>query len=228
MNEKKEQKLKFNSSIIVIHESTHGPGHDLRDFLIENNTQKILFIAHPLLFIPSSYKNTSRYELYLNRILVKSGKAFYWKLPEPLLYIKDFLYSIYWSITLIHRADVFFGIGNLNAFTGYFLKLFGITKNLIYYVIDYVPKRFSNSILNGIYHWIEKIAAEKSNWTWNLSPRMIFAREKKWHKKFNNQLVVPHGVHFDRIKRVPFENINKLEILFMGDLLEKQSIHLFL
>jgi glycosyltransferase involved in cell wall biosynthesis len=57
---------------------------------------------------------------------------------------------------------------------------------------------------------------------------MIEGRSKKWHKDFSNQYVVPHGVHFERIKRLAFKDVNKTEILYMGTLLEKQGIQLAL
>lgn len=213
---------------IVIHESTTGLGHDLRDYLLAKNAEELLFIAHPLLYLPQNYKNSSRYELYKKGKLVRTGKARHWNLPEQLLYIKDFLYTLFWSIRFIGKSDLFFGVGNLNAFAGLILRFFYLAGSVTYYVIDYVPVRFSNNLLNYIYHLIEKWSAEFSNWTWNLSPRMIEARNNKWNKKFNNQLVVPHGLDFQRIKRVLFEKINKYEILYMGSLLKKQGIQLVL
>jgi glycosyltransferase involved in cell wall biosynthesis len=53
---------------------------------------------------------------------------------------------------------------------------------------------------------------------------MIEAREKLGLKRESKHLVVPHGVHFERIERLPFDQINKAEIVYMGTLLEKQGI----
>ena len=129
-------------------------------------------------------------------------------------------------MTIGSKYRLFFGVGNLNAFSGYVLKLLSRVDKVIYYVIDYVPQRFYNKLLNTIYHKIEKFCAQHSDWTWNLSPRMIQGRSKKWNMKFPNQLIVPHGVNFNRIKRVSFENINKREIIYMGTILRKQGIQL--
>ena len=217
----------FNrKALIVIHEGTTGPGHDLRDYLLQQKVEELLFISHPLLYLPENFKNSSRYELYKKGELVKSKNAFHWVLPEPFLYIKDFLYTFFWSIIFIKKSDVFFGLGNLNAFTGWFLKFFRRTDTLIYYPVDYVPKRFQNRILNFIYHHIEKFCALYSDWTWNFSPRVIAARNRKWGMTFKNQLIVPHGVHFNRIKRLPFEKIHKTEVLYMGTLFKRQGVQL--
>lgn len=216
------------SIVIALHESTSGPGHDLRDFLLERRVKEAFFISHPLLYIPENFKNSSRYELYKKGSFVKTHTAYHWKFPEYLLYIKDTLYTIIWCFLNKKKYDYFFGLGDLNTFAGLLLKKIGLVDKVIYYVIDYVPQRFSNSVVNQLYHIIEKYCAQNADWTWNLSPRMITAREKKWKKKFPHQLVVPHGVHFKRIKRVPFDKIRKKEILYMGALLKKQGIQLLL
>ncbi len=212
--------------IIVIHEATTGPGHDLRDYLLQRKVEELLFISHPLLYLPENFKNSSRYELYKRGEFVKSKNAFHWILPEPFLYVKDFLYTFFWSITLIKKGGFFFGLGNLNAFTGWFLKFFRTIDTVIYYPVDYVPKRFHSKVLNLIYHHIEKFCAQHSDWTWNFSPRVIEARSKRWGMTFKNQLIVPHGVHFNRIKRLPFEKIHKTEVLYMGTLFKKQGVQL--
>jgi len=215
-----------SKAVIVIHEATTGFAYDLRDYLLKLGIQELLFIAHPLLYLKENFKKSSRYELYRNGKLIKSKVAFHWILPEPLLYVKDFFYTIFWCMTINWKYDILFGVGNLNAFSGYVLKLLKRVDKVIYYVIDYVPERFHNPLLNGIYHRIEKLCAKNSDWTWNLSPRMIEARSKRWNMNFPNQLVVPHGVHIARIKRVSFNKLNKSEILYMGMLLEKQGIQL--
>lgn len=212
--------------IIVQHEATIGPGHDLRDYLLQQRVKELLFISHPLLYLPENFKNSSRYELYKNGKLVKNKIAFHWVLPEYLLYIKDFLYTFFWSIILIKKSDVFFGIGNINAFPSFFLNFFRHIDAVIYYPIDYVPERFQNKVLNLIYHYIEKFCAQHSDFTWNFSPRVIEARSKKWGIIFKNQLIVPHGVHFNRIKRLPFEKIHKTEVLYMGTLFKRQGVQL--
>ena len=184
----------------------------------------MLFISHPLFYVKSTRGKTSYYQLYRNGKLVTSSRALFLKLAEPLLYIKDFFYTLFWVNAFAKKSDWYFGVGNLNAFAGIVLQYAGIVDKTIYYVIDYVPRRFVNRFLNIVYHWIEKDCALKSNWTWNLSPRMIEGREKKWGIAFSHQLVVPHGVHYKRIRRVPFEKVNKTEIIYMGALLKKQGI----
>ncbi len=218
--------LKDKTVVISIHVSTSGPGHDLRDYLLDHGVKRLLFIAHPLLFFKENVQYPSTYVLYENGRIVKKGIATHLIFPEHVLYIKDFFLSLYWTICIVRKHDIFFGVGNLNAFSGIILKRLGFCKEVIYYVIDFVPKRFPNTLINYLYHWIEKQSALQASWTWNLSSRMIIGREKKWGQIFPHQLVVPHGVHSKRIHRLPFEKIKKHEIIYMGTLLEKQGIQL--
>lgn len=218
--------LKHKTVVIVIHESTTGPGHDLRDFLLEQEINKLLLISHPLLYFKEGFKKSSRFELYLKGNLINEKNGIFLKMPEPVLYVKDFLYTIFWTLKYCNNPDLFFGVDNLNAFTGLCIRLLFKKTRIIYYVIDYVPVRFKDKIMNNIYHFIEKFAAQYSNTTWNLSPRMIEGREVKWKRLFSNQVVVPYGIYFDRIKRIPYNKINKHEIIFMGALLEKQGVQL--
>lgn len=220
---KKTQKI--HKAVIVLHEATTGPAHDLRDYLLSQNVSELLFIAHPILFLKDGYKKSSRYEYYKSGKLIKTHDAHYWRGPEILLYVKDTVYTVYWCLKY-GRFDYFFGVDNLNTFAGILLRFFGNVTHVVYYVIDYIPIRFDNTIVNFIYHLIERFAAAYANWTWNLSPRMIEARNEKWGKVFPHQMTVPHGVHYERIKRVPFSQVNKNEIIYMGTLLEKQGIQL--
>lgn len=220
--------LAKSRAVIVIHEATTGLAYDLRDYLLKVGFKELLFIAHPLLYLKENFKNSSHYALYRNSKLVKSNTAFHWVLPEPLLYTKDFFYTILWCMTGGSKYDLFFGVGNLNAFSGYVLRLLGRVDKVIYYVIDYVPKRFNNTLLNWFYHRVEKFCAQHCDWTWNLSPRMIEGRSKRWHMYFPNQLVVRHGVNVSRIKKVSFKDLNKRELLYMGTILKKQGIQLII
>lgn len=203
-----------------------GAGHVLRDYILRHKASILLFIAHPNLYDSTGFAKTSRYELYKNGVLLKAGNARHYSLPENLLYVKDFLYTLLWQWKLIGRTDLFFGVGNLNALDGLLLRFLGRTNKVIYYVVDYVPVRFLSPITNFIYHAVEKWSAYYANATWNLSPRMIEGREKKWGISFPHQLVVPHGVYVGRIKRCKQAEKNKNEIMYLGALYKNKGVQL--
>lgn len=215
----------FDNIIIVTHEATTGPALDLRDYLIPK-TKSLLFISHPLLFVPTSYARSSYFELYKNGKLRKRHIAFHFKGPELLHYLKDSILTFYWAATSHVEWDLYVGNGNLNAFVGLILRVFKKTNKTIFYCIDYVPVRFENQTLNNFYHWIDRLAVQFCDKTWNLSHRMVAARKKKWKKDFSRQITVPIGAWVKRIKRVPFSQVNPSEIIFMGGIMEKQGIQL--
>ncbi len=217
----------MKTAIVATHGIVRGPAHEIRDFL-RKIYFKTLYIYHPLLFLKQNYTLPSAFEIYQKDNLFFQGKAYHWKAPEPILYLKDFLYTLVWAVRYAPKADLFVGSGNLNAFAGLVLKRLGVVKKVIYYCIDYVPNRFENSLLNNLYHWVDKICAEKCDSTWNLSERMIEGREKKWGKKFPRQQVVPHGSYTDRYTKslVSIDNFHKYEIVYMGTILKKQGIQL--
>lgn len=217
--------FKYGDVVIVTHESTTGPAHDLRDYLIDK-THQLLFISHPLLFVETSYSKSSYYQFYKKGRLIKKHVARHYKAPELLLYIKDSILTLLWSTKVIKNCDIFVGNGNMNAFAGLILKWIGKVKYNVFYCIDYVPRRFENNFINNFYHLIDKISVEKSDMTWNLSQRMVEARKAKWGIDFPKQITVPIGAWVQRIKRVPFNEVNKKEIIYLGALLEKQGIQL--
>jgi len=221
----KKTNFKNKKIVIVTHEAATGPAQELRDFLVPK-VKNLFFIAHPLLFFSEMEKKSSHYEKYQEGKLIKKHQAVHWPFPEYLSYFKDCLYTFFWVLTSKDSYDLFIGSGNINAFVGVILRKLGKVKKVVFYCIDYVPQRFNNRLVNNFYHWVDKICAQKCDLTWNLSPRMIEGREKRWGKSFPCQTVVPHGVHFHRIKRLPFREINKEEIVFMGSLLKKQGVQL--
>jgi len=222
---KNEKMIKNLNAVIVTHEATTGPAHQLRDFLIPR-TRSLLFIAHPLLFLPKMREKSSYYERYQEGKLIKKHKASHWQGPEYFCYLKDCFYTFLWVIISGRKYDLFVGSGNINAFIGLILKKLRRVKKTVFYCIDYIPQRFDIDWINNLYHLIDKACVKNCDTTWNLSPRMTAGREKRWGKNFSKQIVVPHGVNFSRVKRLPFDKINKKEIVYMGTILEKQGIQL--
>ena len=166
---------------IVTHEATTGPAHDVRDFLVGHKST-VFFIAHPLLFIPANRDKSSYQETYQNGMLVERRPAYHWSGPEFFLYGKDLLYTLWWLVAKRTKYDVYIGSGNLNVLVGLLLRKLGLAHQVVFYCIDYVPQRFANPVVNSIYHWIDRIAAEYADVTWNLSPRMADGRNKRWSK----------------------------------------------
>lgn len=216
------EELEKKKIVIATHVYATGPAQDLLEYLRQEKAGRILFIGHPLFFSPKL--KGSGYELYVKGELEKDVSRQIRKLPEPLAYIKDVLLNVFWVWKNGGKWDLFVGSDNLNAFSGIILKKLGRARKVVYYVIDYNPKRFRNRFLNMVYHKLDQFCVKHADETWNLSSRMAPARQEHFGFSGGKQKTVPIGIWFDRFQRVPFERIERHTLAFMGHVLEKQGL----
>lgn len=225
-----EQKVKESNVLVIVHEHvTGGVAHILRDYLLEKKPKKLLFIAHPLLYIKEAYGKSSYFEFYKNGDLEKKQSAFHWRLPEQLLYIKDFLYTLYWTYKTNSKYDVVIALDPLNAVAGIALRVLGRTDKVVHYCIDYFPTRFENKIMNWIYHQIDKFAVRFSDETWNLGARMVIARAENGMTSQvykDRQHHVPIGVWMAKIKRWPLGKFDKYKLIYAGGFVPYMGVDL--
>lgn len=222
--------LKNKKYIIATHVFATGPAQDLEEYLRDHvRVDDLLFIGHPLFY--RKRQKGSGYKYYKNGNLIKEKYLPNWKLPSVAAYLKDVTFSIYWILTRNSKWDLFVGSGNINAFVGILLKKIGRVEKVVFYTIDYVPQRFENKLLNNLYHWVDKYCVKNADQTWNLSSRMAEAREIQKGMKmseYNRQVTFPIGIWYNRIKRLPFNEIEKHMLVYMGHLIEKQGVQLVL
>lgn len=216
----------IESVIIVTHQMLYGAPHALRDYFLQKNVGRLVYIGHPLV-----EQRTSSFQYYKNSSLISSRhikRVFH---LGPLDYCIDFFLSFVWLFFFLStKQDLFIGVDPLNCFVGIVLKKLGKVKKVIYYTIDFVPIRFHNRLLNTIFHFIEKFCVTHADETWNVSPRIAQGREEFLHisSKQYPQKIVPIGIWFDKIKRRTLVNIKNNQLLFVGHLLEKQGVQLVL
>jgi len=218
------QTLKTTKIVIVTHVFATGPAQELESYL-RKRLSSLMFVGHPFSF---ALRIRSFCRIYNKGEPIKERVAFAWKLPGFFMYLKDILLTIFWTMKYPGKLDLYIGANPLNALTGLFLKKLGKTKKVIFYAIDYAPHRFDNKLLNWIYHKIDSFCAEKCDFVWNLSERMVEARREKGVKRTDNQMVVPIGVHFERIKRREINQIKRKHLVYMGHLRKKQGLELII
>lgn len=226
-----DQEIKNANILIIIHEHvTGGVGHVLRDYLLEHSPKNLLFIAHPLLYIKESYKKSSYFEWYVNGKLKKKYTSYHWVLPEQLLYIKDFIYSLTWTFKTGVKFDLVVALDPLNAISGLSLKILGKAQKIAHYCIDYFPTRFENPLMNRIYHLIDKLAVRFCDETWNLGARMAKARAQLNNMNSpsykRKQFHMPIGVWFAKIKRKPISHFNGKKLIYAGGFFSYMGIDL--
>lgn len=209
---------------IVTHIYATGPAFKLEEYL-KKRSNILIFIGHPF-FYANDRKSFIR--VYKKGRLLYEKKFIDWSGPELTFYFKDLFLTLIWLLPF-KNINYFIGVDNLNTFAGYLLKLLGRVKKVIFYTIDYVPNRFDNALLNSIYHYFDKLAVEKSDTVWNLSPIMIDKREERGIDKIfrNKQIVVPIGTdHLHKI--LPFNKVDRYKIVHLGHLIEKQGIEMLI
>ena len=225
---KNDSSFLLNKKILIVcHYSATAFIQHLEEFLIDKKIEKVLYISHPL------YPRKDKIGSFLR--LTKKGKIANYKTfkffpaPDILHYVKDIFLTIWWVYRKKEEWDVCIAADNLNTLAAIILKKIGLAKKVVFYTVDFVPNRFKNKFSNGFYHWIEKYAVINADEVWILSPRMITGREKylKLDKKYRDkQVVVPEGVWINRIKKKPFEKINKHSAIFVGHIIKRMGIQL--
>ena len=204
-------------------------GEHIKEYLLEKYSMELLLIGHPLLENDESFKRSSRFEYYKDSKLVIEKNAFHWVLPMPLLHIKDMIYTFIWCLNYRSKWDVFFGINNINVLVALLLRKMGKIRKVIYHPVDYGSIRFKNKFLDWLYFQFDKICVQYCDETWNVSEGMIEAREKRMRlKRDHRQYVFPICVWVNKVKRLPFNKINKKKIVYRGSLFDWMGVDLII
>ncbi len=189
----------------------YGPVQALRNYL-ENEKYSFLYITHPLrecLITDTLLENFDRGNL-INKKIVKRRKR------RLISFMRDLFFDIFLVFRYRREKKIFFiGIDNINAFGGIVLRKLGVVEKVVYYVIDYTPRRFGNVMLNYLYHYLDRFCARHADCIWNISSRIATLREKQRVKKEKN-MIVPVGVEVEEIKADIFSNIAPNRLIFVS------------
>ncbi len=207
---------------IVSHVYATGPAQELEIYL-KDKAASLIFIGHPFKYAEDI---SSFCKIYKNSSLKRQSRARALRLPNLFMYFKDLFYTFFWLGSVKGKINIYFGVDPLNALAGIILKKLGKVNKVIFYMIDYAPKRFDNSLLNWIYHKIDSFCVTQSDFVWNLSERMTQERRKKGVNKTEHQMVVPIGVNFDKIERPESAGSNCSHLVYMGHLRKNQGLEL--
>jgi glycosyltransferase involved in cell wall biosynthesis len=216
--------------VIVAHKYLTQPDDELVVYLNNKKYSNVLHIMHSFSDAPD---RCSYYRLYQSGKLVKEHKGKEYKnFPEPILYLKELLATIRYMYSTNISYDTYIGMDGLCVIFGRILKLFKKVKKVIFWTMDFVPEnRFNDGWKNKIYHWINISGYKGADEMWDLSPRMLEAREKFLGIKksdYKSHKVVPYGMWVDKVKTYSYDEIDPYTIVFMGHLLAKQGVQLIL
>lgn len=207
--------------IIVTHTFFYGASEALRDYFISENIQSLVYIGHPLLSEEPFYRE----ERYV------SGKKLYSTTKKRqftgtlLSYVRDIMVTIASILRLPKTRYVYIGVNPLNACVGIILRILGRVDRVVFYAIDFIPKRSSIPLINYVYHRMESYAVKYSDICWNVSPRIAYGRRQFLDivARKKTQIVVPIGV-WEKEIAVKVKQTNDYRLIFVGHLLKKQGV----
>lgn len=221
-------KVSRSSFAIAGHSVYPGCAGDLRRYLLEHGVAQLAYITHDFSTLKT---RRSHLQLYRRRRLqAERSSPDYGFLPEPLVNIKDIIYTLWWMLFIVERADVYIGLSGFDTACGVILKSIGRVGAVVYYSIDFMPGRFANRFLNELYHRVNEFALKRSTEIWDLSPRMVEGRRDVRGlaaRDLPPQYVLPVGIWPDSVKCI-FDEVNRSELVFIGELSEKTGVQLVL
>lgn len=211
--------------LIITHVYGTGPPQDLEEYL-RGRVASLLFIGHPF---PYAMDRRSFWRRYDRGKIVAHGQAFNWRGPEVIFYLKDACLTLYWACRHGHtRYDLVVGAGGFNAVIALVIKMLGRAKKVVFYCIDWMPRRFKNPLLNELYHLLDRLAVIYADRTWNLSARMVEARAQRGMATTPKQMIVPVGIWLKRFKYRTRRSAGKFSIMYMGHVRAGQGLALLM
>lgn len=206
--------------IVATHELYYGAPQALRDYLV-SHVKELVYLSHPI----RSEKTKSQKDLYKDGKLLHSY-SFARPSGNAWWFTVDFFLTIVWVIKQRGTYDVYIGVDPLNCLAGLVLRTLGLARTVIFYSIDFTPKRFPQSLLNSMYHGIESLCVRFADMRWDISPRIAEGREKFMGltQKVYPVTVVPVGM-WEKDIASPNTNFDPHRIVFVGHLLKKQGVY---
>ncbi len=214
--------------IIVTHKVLDLPCDDLILYLNEKKIDNILYIEHSFDYAKD---RRSSYTWYKKGEIYKKYKTYDFRnFPSFFVYVKELFFTLLWVFRSNISWDLYIGMDGLCVDFGLILRILKNTKKVVYWAIDFVPSnRFKSEFANDIYKSINITGYKYADEVWDLSPRMIAAREKFWkldRNIYKKHQIVLYGVWTDRIKTYSHDKCEKNTLVFMGNLMPKQGVQL--
>jgi len=134
--------------------------------------------------------------------------------------LRDLFSVLFTGLSQKNSYDFFIGLESVNAFGGIILKRLGKVRTVIYYVSDYSPVRFGNSLFNTFYLWLDRFCATHADYIWDVSLVMQPARIKAGldPKKSAVNVHVPNGLFATQISPLPIGERLPYSLAYLGTL----------
>lgn len=134
--------------------------------------------------------------------------------------LRDLFSVIFSAFRVGGKYDLFIGLEAINLIAGLFLKKIGKVKTVVYYVSDYSPTRFGQTMFNSAYLALDRFCVRHADFTWDVSPAMKEGRMKAGLAEIDMDRVlhVPNGLFPSQIKSLPIAKRALNSLVYMGSL----------
>lgn len=163
-------------------EAVHGTASELAP-LLEKKEKDYIYIQHSIFTGANTLIIT-----YINGVK-KSWKAGLTFLPFPLRILQEQIITLNVLSRYKTKSSTFIGIDPLNAWLGIQLKRQKKVNKVVFYTADYAKNRYSNTLMNSIYHWFDKFSIKHADQVWNVSSRITAERRLQGVKNDKNFFV---------------------------------------
>jgi glycosyltransferase involved in cell wall biosynthesis len=222
--------MQAKNFVVVAHKFHTTPDDDFVLWLNEQGAANVLYVCHSFSDAPD---RRSWYRWYRGGALIREKTtADYGRLPEPLVYVKEMIFTLWWVLGSRVRWDRYLGMDGLCSLFGLVLRALGRVGAVMYWSIDLVPTgRFPNRWKDRVYERINRFAGRHSDEMWDITQLMVDEKRRLMgltsaHYRFHR--IVPLGVWTERIERFDYDECDQHTAVFMGHLLEKQGVQLVL
>lgn len=233
---KLNMKLTKDTNILIVSHFTIKEGEttevfpgNIRNFLLKK-IGKVVYIDHPFIKSQgiSSDFISSQIRIYEDGLKTNQLTSPALRLPSIILFIYQLFLTIFFIIIKPTKYDLCIACDNLSLISVFIFRKIGIIKRLVYYTVDYSPKRYSNFFLNDLYQYTDKLASRISDINWVAVENMMEAKvQNGLNLKISSPFqVVPIGFSRDNIPIKPTEKVNRFNLIFVGMLFEKQGLQL--
>ena len=205
---------------IVSNGFADGPAQALRDYLVARGAT-VITVFHPL--VPEA-GNAHEITVYRDG-KVMSRRARIFPLRPPLSFALDPFVP-----RRLPEVDVWFGFNSLACARGLVARRRGRAETVVHWCVDFVPQRFGRGPLTWIYDSLDKTCCRHADTRFELSVAARDARNAR-HGTLAPAApveIVPMGAGVDRVPKVADDAWRRRSVVFLGHLVERQGVDVFL
>ncbi len=206
---------------IVSNGFADGPAQALRDFLVDGGAS-VTTVFHPLVPEGGRRHEIAVYEGGRQR----AERRIALPLRPPVSFLLDPIVPL-----RMPAVDLWFGFNCLCAARGLVARRLRRATKVVYWCVDFVPDRFGRSPLTRVYDGLDATCCRRADARFELSAEASAARDARHHlarEAVAPVRVVPMGAWTQRTPAVSTDGWRRRHVVFLGHLVERQGVGLFL